>query len=157
MKILAATVEDLPAILALQKQAFESEARLVGSYEIPPMTQTLADLEQEFATRIMLKAVMDNGEIVGSVRAEIENATAHVGRLMVKPGLQGQGIGARLLAAIEIACAQNRYELFTSAKSHRNVALYEKAGYRAFKEAEVMPGVRLVWMKKRAEAENSTH
>ena len=47
MKILAVTVEDLPAVLALQKQAFESEARLVGSYEIPPMTQTLADLEQE--------------------------------------------------------------------------------------------------------------
>ena len=104
MKILAVTVEDLPAVLALQKQAFESEARLVGSYEIPPMTQTLADLEQEFATRIMLKAVMDNGEIVGSVRAEIENATAHVGRLMVKPELQGQGIGTRLLAAIENVC-----------------------------------------------------
>ena len=46
MKILAVNPEDLPAILALQKQAFESEARLVGSYEIPPMTQTLADLEQ---------------------------------------------------------------------------------------------------------------
>ena len=148
MKILAVTVEDLPAILALQKQAFESEARLVGSYEIPPMTQTLADLEQEFATRIMLKAVMDNGEIVGSVRAKIENATAHVGRLMVKPELQGQGIGTGLLAAIEKVCAQNRYELFTSAKSRRNVALYEKAGYCAFKEAEFMPGVRLVWLQK---------
>lgn len=157
MKIVPAEAKDLPVILALQKLAFESEARLVGNYEIPPMSQTLADLEQEFADLVMLKAVMADGEIVGSVRAKIENATAHVGRLMVKPGLQGQGIGARLLAAIENACAQNRYELFTSAKSHRNVALYEKAGYRAFKEAEVMPGVRLVWMEKRAEAENSKH
>lgn len=157
MKIVPAEAKDLPVILALQKLAFESEARLVGNFEIPPMTQTIEDLEQEFAALVMLKAVMDDGELVGSVRAKIENATAHVGRLMVKPGLQGQGIGARLLAAIEKACAQNRYELFTSAKSHRNVALYEKAGYRAFKEAEVMPGVRLVWMKKRAEAENSKH
>lgn len=157
MKIVPAEAKDLPVILALQKLAFESEARLVGNFEIPPMTQTIEDLEQEFAALVMLKAVMDDGELVGSVRAKIENATAHVGRLMVKPGLQGQGIGARLLAAIEKACAQNRYELFTSAKSHRNVALYEKAGYRAFKEAEVMPGVRLVWMEKRAEAENSKH
>ncbi|SCM72776.1 GNAT family N-acetyltransferase [Desulfovibrio sp. 86] len=148
MKILPVRAEDLPAILALQKQAFESEARLVGSYEIPPMTQTLADLEQEFAALVMLKAVMDDGEIAGAVRAKIENATAHVGRLMVKPGFQGQGIGTRLLAAIEKTCAQDRYELFTSAKNRRNVALYEKAGYYAFKEVEVMPGVRLVWLQK---------
>ena len=148
MKILPVRAEDLPAILALQKQAFESEARLVGSYEIPPMTQTLADLEQEFAALVMLKAVMDDGEIAGAVRAKIENATAHVGRLMVKPGFQGQGIGTRLLAAIEKTCAQDRYELFTSAKNRRNVALYEKAGYCAFKEVEVMPGVRLVWLQK---------
>ena len=148
MKILPVRAEDLPAILALQKQAFVSEARLVGSYEIPPMTQTLADLEQEFAALVMLKAVMDDGEIAGAVRAKIENATAHVGRLMVKPGFQGQGIGTRLLAAIEKTCAQDRYELFTSAKNRRNVALFEKAGYYAFKEVEVMPGVRLVWLQK---------
>ena len=148
MKILPVRVKDLPAILALQKQAFESEARLVGSYEIQPMTQTLADLEQEFAALVMLKAVMDDGEIAGAVRAKIENATAHVGRLMVKPGFQGQGIGTRLLAAIEKTCAQDRYELFTSTKNRRNVALYEKAGYCAFKEVEVMPGVRLVWLQK---------
>ena len=100
MKILPAEAGDLPAILALQKIAFESEARLVGNYEIPPMTQTLADLEQEFSGLVMLKAVMGDGEIVGSVRAKIENATAHVGRLMVKPGLQGQGIGSRLLRCV---------------------------------------------------------
>ena len=90
MKILAVTVEDLPAILALQKQAFESEARLVGSYEIPPMTQTLADLEQEFATRIMLKAVMDEigcvniflseGAGVAEIVAELEAAGQEVPR-----------------------------------------------------------------------------
>ena len=155
MTILPVKAEDLPAILALQKRAFESEARLVGSYEIPPMTQTLADLEQEFATLVMLKAVINDGEIVGSARAKIENVTAHVGRLMVKPGLQGQGIGTRLLAAIEKTCAQNRYELFTSVKNRRNVALYEKAGYCAFKEAEVMPDVWLVWLQKNGCLEKS--
>ncbi|MFT4300791.1 MAG: GNAT family N-acetyltransferase [Desulfovibrio sp.] len=154
MKILPAAFDDLPELLALQKEAFESEARLVENFQIPPLTQTLAELESEFSSFVMLKAVDENGNIVGSVRAKIEKDTACIGRLMVAPGQQGKGIGTTLLAAIEKACAQERYELFTSAKSKRNVALYEKAGYRRFKEKEFMPNVWLVWLEKGGQAKN---
>ncbi|WAW00935.1 hypothetical protein NB644_08280 [Oxalobacter formigenes] len=46
MRILKAQPEDLGIILALQYRAFRSEARLLGNERIPPLMQTLKDLEK---------------------------------------------------------------------------------------------------------------
>ena len=43
---------------------------------------------------------------------------------------------------------QARYELFTSTQSLRNLRLYERAGYRPFREEEPEPGLRLVFLEK---------
>jgi ribosomal protein S18 acetylase RimI-like enzyme len=50
----------------------------------------------------------------------------------VVPDRQGTGIGSDLLAAIEVAAPSDvrSFALFTGPKSARNVALYERAGYR---------------------------
>lgn len=85
---------------------------------------------------------------MGSVRARMSKETAHVGKLMVLPQLQGRGIGRLLLAHIEDLCPQPRLELFTSAKSLRNLEFYERAGYVRFKEEEPQPGLRLAYLEK---------
>jgi predicted NUDIX family phosphoesterase len=48
MKIERALIEDAPAILALQKLAYQSEARIHNDYSIQPLTQTLDELGSEF-------------------------------------------------------------------------------------------------------------
>lgn len=40
-----AVSEDAAAILALQKLAYQSEARLYDDYSLPPLTQTLPEMQ----------------------------------------------------------------------------------------------------------------
>ena len=150
LRILKAQPEDLGVILALQYRAFRSEAKLLGNEGIPPLTQTLADLEQEYAQGTILKAVDEAGVIIGSVRAHEEGDTLYIGKLMVLPEKQGRGIGTQLLVAIEKSCPKPRYELFTSNISIRNMKLYEGLGYRRFREEQATPELRFVYMEKQA-------
>lgn len=147
MTILPATENDLPQILALQKAAFECEARLVENWSIPPLTQTLEQLAEDWRAGMILKAV-DEHKIVGTVRACLAENTAHIGRLAVLPQWQGRGCGSALLTAILSAAKAARYELFTSAKSERNLRLYEKFGFVRYKKAQTANGVELVWLEK---------
>ncbi|MCD8138798.1 MAG: GNAT family N-acetyltransferase [Planctomycetaceae bacterium] len=146
--IVPAEPADLPAILQLQYRAYLSEAELVGNPHIPPLQETLADLEQALQGGVFLKAVDGAGVLVGSVRGVVADGTLHVGKLMVEPACQGHGIGSRLLAAIEVHCPQPRYELFTSDKSVRNLALYKRMGYVCCRERQVSPGLRFIYLEK---------
>ena len=148
MRILKAQPEDLGVILALQYRAYRSEARLLNDDKIPHLMQTLGDVEKEYREGIVLKAVDEVGVIIGSVRAREEGDTLHIGKLMVLPEKQGRGIGTQLLVAIEKSCPKPRYELFTSNISIRNLKLYEGLGYRRFREEQVTPELKFVYMEK---------
>lgn len=139
---------DLKAILELQYLAYQSEARLFNDQDIPPLKQTLEDIESEFENGIVLKAIDENGNIVGSVRAFDDNGSAYIGKLMVQPDLQGNGIGTQLLSAIEREYPDHRYELFTSTRSIGNIRLYERLGYRIFKQVVVTDELQFVYMEK---------
>ena len=140
-------------MVALQKAAFESEARLVENWDIPPLTQTLEHLVEEWRTGVMLKA-LDEQTLAGTVRAYIAEGTAHIGRLAVMPQWQGRGYGSALLTAILSAAKAVRYELFTSAKSERNLRLYEKFGFVPYKKVQTANGVELVWLEKISKLSN---
>jgi ribosomal protein S18 acetylase RimI-like enzyme len=148
MKITRIEKIDLPEILALQHLAYESEARLLDDFTIPPLLQTLEEIEREFASGVFLKATDENGKIIGSVRAHSAGETVYVGKLIVQPELQGQGIGTRLLNAIEAELPSARYELFTSHKSLRTLRLYEHLGYERFKEQKISDKLTLVFLEK---------
>ena len=116
--------EDLKEILELQYLAYQSEAKLFGDMDIPPLKQTIEEVVEEFVQGTVLKVVDDSGDIIGSVRAYEENGTVYIGKLMVHPKMQKQGIGTQLLLAMENEFPNCRYELFTSTKSISNIRLY---------------------------------
>lgn len=148
MEILKAEHSDLKEILELQYLAYQSEAQLLNNNNIPPLKQTLSELEQEYQVGTILKAVNDDGVIIGSVRAYTKNDTLFIGKLIVHPDYQGQGIGTKLLLEIEKVCPEKRYELFTSDKSLKNIKLYERLGYNRFREQNIAPGLNLIFLEK---------
>lgn len=148
MNIKKAEKNDLQKILDLQYLAYQSEAKLFKNPNIPPLRQTLAEVESEYQKGVVLKAVDENNTIIGSVRAYYDNDTVYIGKLMVHPKKQGQGIGTQLLIAIENEYPQQRYELFTSSKSEKNIELYKKLGYKIFSEKQITDELRFVYLEK---------
>lgn len=151
MTIEQATEDDAEKILALQKLAYQSEAAIYDDYSIPPLLQTLEELQGEFTGKRFLKAVT-NGEIVGSVRGYENHGTCFIGRLIVHPRHQNRGIGTLLMQAMEQAYEGTpRFEVFTGHRSDRNIRLYEKLGYRIFGTETVTHRLKLVYMEKRVD------
>ena len=149
MNIVQAVTADAAAILRLQRLAYQSEARLYGDDEIPPLTQTAIEIEQEFARVVFLKARADDGSIVGSVRAYERGGTCFIGRLIVHPDHQNQGIGAKLMQEIEARFTHaERFELFTGHRSERNLRFYRRLGYDTFKEERVTDALTLIFLRK---------
>ena len=60
--------EDLQAILEIQYLAFQKEAKKFNDYNIEPLQQTIASLEEEFKIFTFLKALDEHGKIHGSTR-----------------------------------------------------------------------------------------
>lgn len=148
MLIETANVNDAPEILLLQKLAYQSEAKIYNDFTIPPLVETLDELKMIFKSHIFLKATID-GKIVGSVRAFEKNGSGYIGRLIVNPEFQTQGIGVKLLLEIERRCtASGRFELFTGNKSLRNIHFYKKAGYSEFKTLPTSEKLNLVYFEK---------
>lgn len=147
MKIEQACILDLTDILELQRLAYQSEAILLNNFSIPPLTQTLAEVEAEFQIGIFLKAV-DDSRIIGSVRGYVKESTLYIGKLIVHPDFRGKGIGTSLLTTLEQLYPSCRYELFTSARSEKNLRLYERQGYLRFAEKSVSPDLSFVYLEK---------
>ena len=148
IRIESASREDLPEILALQKLAYHSEAVLNQDFTIPALLQTQAEIDQEFIVSTFLKAIQ-GGRLIGSVRGQLQKSTCFIGRVIVHPDCQNLGIGTQLMQAIEEKFPQaRRYELFTSERSRRDLFLYQKLGYRSFKQEKMNERVNLIYLEK---------
>ncbi len=150
LEILPVRREELTPLLEFQKTCYRSEAILLDDFRIPPMIQTLEQMEEEFERGVFLKAVHADfpERFIGSVRGFPEEGTLKIGKLMVDPDHRGRGIGSYLLGTLEGRFPGFRYELFTSVKSEGNLRLYRSRGYREFKRVAVSPGLELVWLEK---------
>ncbi|NIZ91445.1 GNAT family N-acetyltransferase [Kineococcus rubinsiae] len=127
-----AVAADAGEVLTVQRAAFVAEAQRYGDPSLPPLREDLAAVRAAIAADDVVCLVAVRGpRLVGAVRLRVDGALGHVGRLAVAPDQERQGIGTRLLAAVESAAPQavTEFRLFTGGDSDANVARYERAGY----------------------------
>lgn len=144
-----ATMEDAPALLDIQKRAFQREAALYNDSRLAPLVETLESVQTDIQSNLVLKAVL-GGVLAGSIRTSMNKGVCHIGRLSVVPEMQRRGIGSALLLAVEEHCPEaKQFELFTGHKSAQNIRLYERLGYSICGTSRLNERVTLVRMSKR--------
>ncbi len=118
-------------LLALIRRAF---AYMDGVIDPPSSAHLLtADGLAEKARRETGFLAVENGQIVGCVFALARARDFYVGKLAVEPGLQGQGIGTRLMRAVEDLareCGKDAIELQTRIELTANHAAFARLGFR---------------------------
>ena len=143
-----ALFEDLEEILALQKLAYRSEALIYNDFGIPPLTQTLESIRDDFRNQVILKAV-EGGRIIGSARAYEKDGTCYIGRVIVHPECQNMGIGKKLMLAVEEIFPQcHKFSLFTGKNSAKNLYFYGSLGYKQVREEHIHDSLTFVYLEK---------
>jgi len=145
-----AGVTDAGEILTVQRAAYLTEAQLYGDPFIQPLVESLDQLRTLLdGDTIILKATR-GGRLVGSVRATVQEQTCLIGRLVVVPDLQGEGIGTRLMQAVEaeVAGSVTSLVLFTGHLSAGNLKLYKRLGYAEYRRERVSDQLVLVHLRK---------
>lgn len=142
---------DAGEILTLQRAAFVAEARLNGSVEIPALTEPLDGVRTAIENNTVLVA-RHGDRIVGSVVGNADHADGwYIGRLVVAPDRQGEGIGSRLLGAAEAAARAGTtvFRLVTGGASDANIGLYQRRGYSLVGRGADSSGTAIVYLEKR--------
>lgn len=118
-------------LLALIRRAF---AYMDGIIDPPSSAHLLtADTLAEKAKRETGFLAIENGRVVGCVFALERARDFYVGKLAVEPRLQGQGIGARLMRAVEDLARErgkDAIELQTRIELTTNHAAFARLGFR---------------------------
>ncbi|MDZ7961891.1 MAG: GNAT family N-acetyltransferase [Aulosira sp. DedQUE10] len=122
---------DLENILKLQADSLRALSPNYNLSEIESLikNQRLARLQ---INEIILVAEYKN-EIVGF--ASLLNQQSRIGGIYVNPNFVRQGIGTKMLIAIEEIAIQNRYKLIDVISSLSSVDFYQSNGYQIIRES----------------------
>jgi ribosomal protein S18 acetylase RimI-like enzyme len=144
-----ATAADVDAIVALVNSAYRgessragwtTEADILGGQRTDAQEISRLIAEEGSAILLCLRA----GEIIGSAHVErMDTATAYMGMLVIRPVLQGQGLGRCLMdeaerfVRAEWGAARMQMQVITL--RHELIAYYERRGYLRTGETKPFP------------------
>jgi ribosomal protein S18 acetylase RimI-like enzyme len=134
-------------VLDLQRRAYEVEARLIGSDRIPPLHESLEELQACGET--FLGAYLE-GRLAAVVSWRFDGATIDLHRLAVLPDFFRRGIGVALLrAALGSEPEARRAIAQTGAANEPAKQLYRGEGFAELGDREVLPGLWISQFERR--------
>ncbi|MCF6474801.1 GNAT family N-acetyltransferase [Nonomuraea sp. MG754425] len=146
-----AVAADAGEILTLQRAAYVTEAQLYGDPYIPPLVESLEQARKVIEGALVLKA-LDGTRIIGVVRGRLSGVTCLVGRLVVAPDRQGQGVGTALLRALHDELPEaEAFDLSTGHLSEANLRLYRRLGYRETSRERMDDHLTMVHLRRTPE------
>ena len=140
--------KDIKELYDLQLRAFESEAEMIGSRNVPALMESFEENREDFRNWTVLLRRDDQGRIIGAVRYRKNTDHIEIGRVMVDQEFRNQGIAIGLMKAAEELTGAKIFELYTCTKSYININLYEKLGYEIYKVEQGDRDLAFAYMRK---------
>jgi ribosomal protein S18 acetylase RimI-like enzyme len=122
-----ATIDDLSAVVALQRAAYTKNRAILGVEPLP----LLADYAEIFSEYEVYLAERD-GAVEGVLILEPRTDDLLIWSVAVAPAAQGRGVGNTMLALAETrarALGRTCIRLYTGKPLFNNIAWYRRCGY----------------------------
>jgi ribosomal protein S18 acetylase RimI-like enzyme len=145
-----ATLDDVPALTALQQAAYAVNREIMGVEPLP----LRADY-RDIVARLEAWLAEADGDLLGALILEPCADDLFIWNISVAPAAQRRGIGNEFLAAAErraAALGKTVLRLRTGEKLVRNVAWYQRHGF-SIERIEEQPDRRVVRMVKHLAAD----
>lgn len=129
----------LKQLYELQRTSYLIEAKLIGFFEIPPLIESMADLQQCDETFL---GYFNDEELAGAISYTVEGNELTICRMVVHPNHFRKGIAQNLLKYMEennrqlVVCKVSTGKENIPAKN-----LYLKNGFQFVQDHEVAPGL----------------
>lgn len=139
MDLRPATPDDVPAITALVRAAYEKWVPLIGREPMPMQ----ADYDEAVRDH-MIDVLFDGNDMVGLIETIPHPDHLFIENVAVAPPRQGQGFGRHLMAHAEGKARDlnlHALRLVTNAAFASNVQLYRDIGYRVESQEAFLGGV----------------
>ncbi|WP_236939209.1 GNAT family N-acetyltransferase [Evansella clarkii] len=121
-------------VLNVQIPSYKVEAEIIGSYEIPPLKDTVYTLQHCEETFI---GYYENEHLCGAISIKVIDNEVDIHRLVVHPNHFRKGIAQLLLNFIESKFKVDTIKVSTGTKNAPAVSFYKKNGFQNIKEVMV--------------------
>lgn len=133
-------------VWTIQIPAYEAEAELIKFWDLPPLRETAASLQQCGET---FYGGFINGQLAGAVSFKTTVAKLHIHRLMVHPHFFRQGVARSLLHHVEqLAAGKKDILVSTGTDNSPAVQLYKHCGFKEIEKIITTEGLSLTFFTK---------
>lgn len=145
-KIDISNIKNAVDVLNIQIPSYKVEAEIIGSYEIPPLKDTVHTLQLCGETFF---GYYENEILCGAISIKVDDDEVDIHRLIVHPNHFRKGIAQSLLNFIETKFEVETIKVATGSKNTPAVRFYIKNGFQNIKELIVNEQLSLTFFEKK--------